>query len=486
MFQHLKTSKKPSIRILSLLVSCGLMGPALAANPIPEPLIAEWLSGEAYPAEYFDIASTDFRKASTGASRLLIRKDGTYERAELRTGATPGYFGSLLIACETIDLVWEKGTASVKGNQILLHPTSSKSKTGATPFQHNNGCMVFAGIESTRTPADRTLQYTVQGGSLRLTSGETTSNFNTRAPAVQNTTQNTAQNSTQSKLSAQLQGEWYSGTISPMEYYNSVTGLWTHASGTSTLLKMNADGSYTKTGLLVITTFSCTSKVFVQEEGKVVESGEKLTFTPSKSLSQGYTCSPSNSYEQRDTAKPSTVTFSLENPGSAKTVLSLGNENGVTRFNRSETSAPTNGTANTGNTSNSAPLSQNAQATKTEVKPQIKPIRTDGSGNWKAILRAGSESMEVTLTLDEDDRGLAGTIFMGNDYVGYVRGDRNTGTLQLVLNDDDETTFNATGTFEQHPENLRYPIDRFFGEFSATNLSGEQLGTGTLELLRPE
>lgn len=491
--------KSTPILILSSLL-CGA-GVANAAN-VPETLVAEWLAGEPYPAEYFDIATADFRSANTGSQRLVIRKDGSYEFAQLKTGATPGYFGSLLIACETIDLFWEKGTVKVNGSQIVLHPTSSKSKTGATPYRHNNGCTVFKGFDNTRTPQDRTLKFTVQGGTLKLTSADATSTFNTRAPQASKptTAQTSAPSATAkptsaptskpqanqgSKLSSNLQGEWYSGSVSPMEYYNSVTGLWSNASGTSTLLKLNEDGTYQKTGLLVITTYSCTSKVFVQEQGKVVQSGNQLNFTPSSSLSQGYTCTPDHSYKQENTAKPSAVQYSLEQREYGLT-LSLTNADGSSTVYRPSEG---NGTATTPSSSNTQSGTQNNSQNNTQSKPapvQQKPIRTDASGNWNVLLSAGDETLELTISVDEDDRGIMGNVYMQGEYVGYVMGNRNAGTLSLTLNDEDETTFKAKGNFRNNPDNARYPIDYFLGEFEATNVRGEMLGNGALELSRPD
>ncbi|GEM44503.1 hypothetical protein [Deinococcus cellulosilyticus] len=471
---------------LPILMLSSLLGSAAAAS-VPETLVAEWLAGEPYPAEYFNIATTDFRSASTGAERLVIRKDGTYEFAQLKTGATPGYFGSLLIACETIDLYWEKGTVKVNGSQLVLHPTSSKSRTGATPVRHNNGCTVYKGFENTRTPQDRTLKFSVQGGTLKLTSGQSTSSYNTRAPQASKPsatpskpTRAQTQTSSGSKLSSNLQGEWYSGTVSPMEYYNVTTGLWTNASGTSTILKLNGDGTYMKTGLLTISTFGCNSKLFVQEQGKVAQSGNQLNFTPTSSLSQGYTCSPDHSYKQENTAKPSSVKYSLEQREYGLT-LSLTTADGTTIYRPSE------GTGSTpANTSSSNTASNSGYSNSTPVQQQVKPIRTDASGNWNVLLSAGGETLELTISVDEDDRGIMGNVYMQGEYVGYVMGNRNTGVLSLTLNDDDETTFKAQGNFRNNPDNARYPIDYYLGEFEATNVRGESLGNGALELSRPQ
>ena len=102
------------------------------------------------------------------------------------------------------------------------------------------------------------------------------------------------------------------------------------------------------------------------------------------------------------------------------------------------------------------------------------------------LLSAGDETLELTISVDEDDRGIMGNVYMQGEYVGYVMGNRNTGTLSLTLNDEDETTFKAKGDFRNNPDNARYPIDYFLGEFEASNVRGEMLGNGALELSRPD
>lgn len=449
--------------LLGQLASCSLAAPAL-----PEALVAEWISGATYPADHYTLEG--FRSASGSSERLLIRKDGSYELARLTSGAIPGYFGSRMIACETMDFMWEKGTVSVKGNQLILTPSTGKKRNGATPHNHNNGCTVFAGTEGTFQPTPKTLNYSIKNGTLQLASREATSTYQSRK-AEAKTASSTA------KIEASILGEWTSGSVSMLEYQNLATGQWTSGGGTSTLLKLNANGTYAKTGLLVITTYSCTSKVFVQEEGTVVQKGNQLNFTPSKSKSMGYTCSPSNSFEENGKVKPSSATFSLDNSG----VLSLTSGDGTTRYNRAPGTSGSTSTSPS-NTANSGTSPSTGSSSAPAV---VRAIRTDGSGNWNGILRADGETLKISITLDEDHRGLYGTIFMGEDYVGYVQGNRAEGTLKLVLNDDNETTFLVTGTFEENPENPRYPIDHFMGEFQATNLQEENLGSGTLELTRP-
>lgn len=111
---------------------------------------------------------------------------------------------------------------------------------------------------------------------------------------------------------AALQGEWSSGYISPVEYYNPSTGKFADASGTNSSLVIRADGSYEQTGLLSVTTYGCTSKVFVQEKGNVRVQGGAVTFTPKTSRAVGYMCSPSKVYEKRDHVAPHTEAWNVD------------------------------------------------------------------------------------------------------------------------------------------------------------------------------
>ncbi|MBB6099257.1 hypothetical protein HNR42_002695 [Deinobacterium chartae] len=101
-----------------------------------------------------------------------------------------------------------------------------------------------------------------------------------------------------------IAGRWHTGSLSGVNYYDPATGRWSDASGTSQILTLRADGTYEEVGYLSVTTYSCTSKLFVEEKGNLTRHGNRLTFTPKSSRAWGYTCSPSNAYEQRDHIKP--------------------------------------------------------------------------------------------------------------------------------------------------------------------------------------
>lgn len=123
-----------------------------------------------------------------------------------------------------------------------------------------------------------------------------------------------------------LAGEWTSGYISPIEYYDPSSGKWADASGTSSILRIRPDGTYEETGLLSVTTYGCTSKLLVRQEGAVKVQGNQVTFTPKTSRAVGYMCSPSKTYEKRNHVQARTVTWTVEK--GSKTVLRLTSDGG--------------------------------------------------------------------------------------------------------------------------------------------------------------
>lgn len=134
---------------------------------------------------------------------------------------------------------------------------------------------------------------------------------------------------------AQLQGEWHYGYISPIEYYSPSTGQYAEASGTSVILKLTADGRFQRSGISVISTSGCTSKILLNESGVVDLDGSTLTLIPTTSHSKGYNCTPSNSWEQRKPVN-SVSTWSVTGSG-ASAVLTLGDPSGKatdSRYNR--------------------------------------------------------------------------------------------------------------------------------------------------------
>ena len=126
-------------------------------------------------------------------------------------------------------------------------------------------------------------------------------------------------------MPAELQGEWHYGSISPVEYYDPVSNQYAEASGTSMILKLGANGTFQRSGITVMTTGTCTSKILLSESGIVDLDGTVLTLIPKASLAKGYQCSPSNAFENRSLTN-SVNTWKVTGSG-AQAVLALGKPN---------------------------------------------------------------------------------------------------------------------------------------------------------------
>jgi hypothetical protein len=125
-----------------------------------------------------------------------------------------------------------------------------------------------------------------------------------------------------SAIQAPMLGSWLYGTLSSIEYYDRSTSKWQDASGASELVTFLPDGRYERTRLLSLTTFSCTSKLFIYEKGTVRIEGNTLTYRPKEGVNKGYTCTPSNSWSTTR-LKAETWTFSFERGSNGQDVLVL-------------------------------------------------------------------------------------------------------------------------------------------------------------------
>lgn len=126
-------------------------------------------------------------------------------------------------------------------------------------------------------------------------------------------------------LPATLQGEWQYGTISSLEYHDPSSGKYVDASGASVILKVGASGTFTRSGVTVITTSGRTSKIQLNESGVVDLDGNVLTLIPTTSYARGYQCTPGRSFENR-TPSNSVNTWKITGSG-RQAVLALGRPN---------------------------------------------------------------------------------------------------------------------------------------------------------------
>ncbi|GGO31694.1 hypothetical protein GCM10008949_28080 [Deinococcus humi] len=128
-------------------------------------------------------------------------------------------------------------------------------------------------------------------------------------------------------------GSWLYGTVSSTEYYDRTTNRWQDASGASEILTLTADGHYERTRLLTLTTYNCTSKLFIYEKGTARIEGNTISYQPQEGVNKGYTCTPSNSW---NTSKinPETWTFRFERQANGQDVLVLKGEQSELHYGR--------------------------------------------------------------------------------------------------------------------------------------------------------
>lgn len=124
-------------------------------------------------------------------------------------------------------------------------------------------------------------------------------------------------------IPSQLQGEWFYGRISSIQYQDRNTGQSAQPNGSSDRFKLTPNGNYERARLLQISTYGCASYLFIQEKGKVKIDGQKLTFEPSNSFVKGQQCSASNTYQRHNTAKVETYSWSLEKNDYGQEILVL-------------------------------------------------------------------------------------------------------------------------------------------------------------------
>lgn len=135
--------------------------------------------------------------------------------------------------------------------------------------------------------------------------------------------------------SSGLAGSWLYGSLGTVQYHNPLTNEWRNGRGASELLKINADGTYERSRFLTLTTYNCTSKLFITEKGTVKIEGDQLTYRPREGVNQGYTCTPSNGWRTTQ-INPETWSFSFDRDAKGEKVLVLRKGEAEARYGRHE------------------------------------------------------------------------------------------------------------------------------------------------------
>ncbi|GGO26198.1 hypothetical protein [Deinococcus humi] len=437
--------------------------PASAA-PVPASLVGEWLSGAQYPASVY---TKDFGGASGDSRRVVLNKDGTYVLTEFESTSYPSSFGTTgyPITCQVMSVVVERGTFAASGNKITLKARGVDKELAYTPDRLNNGCRRQGlSLTSQAASSTTTMTWSIAKGELTLKTGQGSAKYVRRTPAPP----------PPSNVSAFLHGEWHNGAVSPTEYYNTATGKWAEASGTSQILRFGPNFTYERTGLTVVTTYGCTSKLLVTEKGKVRDSNNELTFTPTTSSATGYTCTPGKVSTAKNHIKPYGALWRVRVETNGQHTLELTLDGDKLLFNRPpgtlpETTRTPNSSPSWGASSSS---SSNAGTSSAPATPTA-PAKWTASGTWNAVITVNDKTYPVAFKLQDDSPRIIG---YGDDPVKYANGNSETGTLEIGLEVEGRTmALKVQGRFEGN---------RYQGEVRWTNYEGDDLGRGSLSMTR--
>lgn len=457
--------------LASMLLSC-----SAASAGVPASLVGEWFMGPQYPA---DVYTTRLTGASADARRLLLNADGTYLYTEFTSSpyASSLGFTGYPITCESMDALVERGTFTVSGNRVTFRTGSVNKLLAYSPDRLNNGCKRQAGMKrSSAESGSDTLTWTLGSGKLTVKAPDGSATYERRTQATP-----PAPTSAAGLIAAELRGEWHSGRVSPVEYYNAATGQWAEASGTSVILKIAPNATYERSGLTVVTTYGCTSKLLVTEKGTVKQNGTSLTFTPTTSAATGYTCSPDRKSSAKNNVKPYTEQYGVQVQPDGQHVLALKSGGGQTLFNRPRGTAPESAPGQGGPVTppppGGAPATGPVTSTPVTSAP-VTPARWTARGTWNAVITTPSGSVRVRFEMDDDEPRVLGSGYAGNDAVAWIQGNSATGTLSIGLevDGDREVTLTVTGTFSGNT---------YRGTFTTTGENGESLAGGTITMSRP-
>ena len=80
-----------------------------------------------------------------------------------------------------------------------------------------------------------------------------------------------------SDLPAELAGDWFTGTLSTIQYYDSYSGEWQDPSGSGFYYVFGDDGDYETGAVIDSTVAGCTMRLLGNEVGTVEIDGDELT-----------------------------------------------------------------------------------------------------------------------------------------------------------------------------------------------------------------
>jgi hypothetical protein len=131
-------------------------------------------------------------------------------------------------------------------------------------------------------------------------------------------------------IPAQLVGNWYSGNISGINFFNATTGQWGAPSGTGIFFKFTQDGYYEKGTLLQSSLYGCSTSFLAYNKGTMSVEGNMIVLYPTygriKSIDN---CVAENNYEKSDQLQQEKIIWhvSLDEYGSEVLMMSYEDSN---------------------------------------------------------------------------------------------------------------------------------------------------------------
>lgn len=137
-----------------------------------------------------------------------------------------------------------------------------------------------------------------------------------------------------SEVPAPLAGDWFTGTLSSIQYYDRDTGAWQNPSGSGFYFVFDADGAYETGAVIDSTVGGCTLRLLGNETGTVTVAGDRLTLYRHR-ITVHVTDSCGDDGERTQGEAVRDVAWSVEVDGDGLEWLSLEHEDGsIERYRR--------------------------------------------------------------------------------------------------------------------------------------------------------
>lgn len=133
---------------------------------------------------------------------------------------------------------------------------------------------------------------------------------------------------------AAVAGDWFTGSLSTIQYYDRYTGEWQNPSGSGFYFIFEPDGAYETGAVIDSTVAGCTMRLLGTEVGTVVHDGDRLTLHRHW-VKTHVTSSCGDDGERTQGEATRTVTWSVDVDDAGVTWLSLVHPDGaVERYRR--------------------------------------------------------------------------------------------------------------------------------------------------------